>query len=185
MTWLIRCVCRCIFHIWLTALVLSSGTSAVRAESPRPPKMSLWDKLRNDRNSGKSGSSDHRTMGVRGPIVVSPLPPEVQIEALRAEQEAYLRRVAVCTELRKIAVERGDEALYRQADELEREAEALYRLRVGRLGIQLPRSPDHLSQKSVSQPEREEEIRRAARRLSSSTRSDPATAEVRIREVQP
>jgi hypothetical protein len=175
-------------------VVLCGWVPAVRAESPRPPKMSLWDKLWNSRSSNTLSPTDRKTAGGRGPIVISPLPPEVQVEALRAEQEAYLRRVAVCTELRRVAVERGDEALYRQADELEREAETLYRLRVGRLGIRLPpHSHDNLARQSMPspsreeqiRPSREEQIRAAARRLSPPAPPATTTAEVRIREVKP
>lgn len=173
-----------IWKVWLVVLVLCSWVSTVWAESPRPPRMSLWDKLWS-RGDPTWGPADRRTTGTRGPIVISPLPPEVQAEALRLEQEAYLRRVAVCTELRKVAVERGDETLYRQADELEREAEALYRLRVGRLGLQLPRSQDNPAHISTPRPTQEEPIRTAARRLSPLTPPVPATAEVRIREVKP
>ncbi|MBA2227098.1 MAG: hypothetical protein WHU94_03440 [Thermogemmata sp.] len=170
---------------WLVGLVLCSWVPTAWAESPRPPRMSLWDKLWSSRPSNTWSPTDRRTAGARGPIVISPLPPEVQAEALRAEQEAYLRRVAVCTELRRVAVERGDETLYRQADELEREAEALYRLRVGRLGIQLPRSQDKLAHNNTPRLDQEEQIRAAARRLSPPSPSMPATAEVRVREVKP
>lgn len=135
--------------------------------------MSLWDKLW----SGKG----NRTKGSKT-IVISPLPEEVKAEALRAEQEAYLRRVGVCTELRRVAVERGDESLYRQADELEREAESLYRLRVGRLGLQVP--AESRPARAGSPASREEEIRAAATRLSPPL-PVPAGTEARIREVKP
>lgn len=171
---------------WLVGLVLYGWMPAAWAESPRPPRMSLWDKLWSSSQSPMRGPAERGVAGARDPIILSPLPPEVQAEALRAEQEAYLRRVAVCTELRKVAVERGDEVLYRQADELEREAEALYRLRVGRLGIRLSPSQDKLAHTSLPRPTSEEQIRLAARRLSPpSPPPGPATAEVRIREVKP
>jgi hypothetical protein len=171
--------------VWLVGLALYSWVPPLWAESPRPPRMSLWDKLWSSRSNNTWSPTDRRTTGTRGPIIISPLPPEVQAEALRAEQEAYLRRVAVCTELRRVAVERGDETLYRQADELEREAEALYRLRVGRLGIQLPRSQDNLTHNNTLRPAQEEQIRAAARRLSPPSPPTLATAEVRVREVKP
>jgi hypothetical protein len=75
------------------------------------------------------------------PTIQAPLTPEMKADALRAEQDAYLRRVSVCTELRRVAVERGDEALVRQADELERQAASLYNARVAGLGVARVKAP--------------------------------------------
>ncbi|MCS7021583.1 MAG: hypothetical protein NZU63_07135 [Gemmataceae bacterium] len=171
---------------WLAGLVVVAlPLAGVRAESPRPPKMSLWDKLWSGVSGGSKAAVVRTGNGGRGPIIISPLPDEVKAEALRAEQEAYLRRVAVCLELRRVAVERGDESLYRQAEELERQAEELYRLRVQRLGLQqLTQMPAGATVERNKQT-REEEIRAAARRLAPPAPPAPATAEARIREVKP
>jgi hypothetical protein len=47
------------------------------------------------------------------------------------EEAAFFRRQAVCDELRAVALQTNDETLYRQADELEKRAYALYVKRVG------------------------------------------------------
>src|SRR5207302_232620 len=60
---------------------------------------------------------------------------EVVAEALRAEMDAYARRLDVCTRLRQIAVETGDDKLLQQTDELEKQAAAIYKARVTRLGV--------------------------------------------------
>ena len=71
----------------------------------------------------------------RPTIATAPLPPEAVASALRAEQEAYLRRLEVCTKLRHLAVNAGDDSLLQQADTLEQQATALYHGRVARLGV--------------------------------------------------
>jgi hypothetical protein len=49
--------------------------------------------------------------------------------------------VSVCTELRRIAIEKGDSLLERQADELERQAAALYNARATSLGVPRTKAP--------------------------------------------
>src|SRR5262249_11165111 len=71
----------------------------------------------------------------------APPPPEVVADALRAEQDAYLRRLSVCSELRRIGADTNDEALIRQADELERQAAAVYNQRVAVLGVPKVKAP--------------------------------------------
>ncbi|VTR99998.1 unnamed protein product [Gemmata massiliana] len=72
-----------------------------------------------------------------GPRPAAPLPPDVVQGAVQAEAEALLRRLTVCTELRQAALEKTpvDEALMRQVDELERQANAIYQTRVAALGV--------------------------------------------------
>jgi hypothetical protein len=54
--------------------------------------------------------------------------------ALRAQEEANLfRRIAACDELKKVALETGDDALERLADELLEKATAAYRQRTANL----------------------------------------------------
>jgi hypothetical protein len=72
---------------------------------------------------------------VRPPVIVEPLPPDVLAEAVRAEQDAYIRRLDVCTRLREIAAEKGDDKLAMQAADLERRATAVYEARVAKLGV--------------------------------------------------
>jgi hypothetical protein len=69
------------------------------------------------------------------PVVVAPLPPEQLAEAVRAEQMAYLRRLAVCTKLRDVATTANDEKLLEKADDLEKQAFQIYQARIARLGV--------------------------------------------------
>ena len=55
--------------------------------------------------------------------------------ALRAEREAYGRRLEICTKLRQVAFDKNDDALARQVDDLERQASNLYNQRVEALGV--------------------------------------------------
>lgn len=68
-----------------------------------------------------------------------PLSAETLLSVLREEQDAYTRRLEVCTQLRKVALDMADEKrsaqLAAQADELERMAEITYKTRVTRLGV--------------------------------------------------
>lgn len=60
--------------------------------------------------------------------------PFVDAASIRAMEEAnLLRRMAVCDKLRELAIATGDSALERQADELDRQAEQLYKQRVSHL----------------------------------------------------
>jgi hypothetical protein len=71
----------------------------------------------------------------RPPVIVAPLAADVVAEAVRAEQDAVLRRLDVCDRLRKLGETTGDTTLVLQADELEKQATALYAARVARLGV--------------------------------------------------
>jgi hypothetical protein len=48
------------------------------------------------------------------------------VAALKREQADYLRRLAVCDQLREVALKNNDESLNRQADELQNQAWAIY-----------------------------------------------------------
>lgn len=69
------------------------------------------------------------------PVIIAPPPAEVIAEAIRAEMDAYARRLDACTRLRQIAIETGNDALLNDADDIERQAALLYQARVARLGI--------------------------------------------------
>jgi hypothetical protein len=51
---------------------------------------------------------------------------EKEIAEMKREQAAYLRRLAVCDQLRDVALKNNDENLRRQAEELEAQASAIY-----------------------------------------------------------
>ncbi len=175
--------CRWGMIVLVHAALAASGWAAEPTTGPRSSLLARYLGL-----DSKSRVSAVATSPVN-PIVISTLPPEVQAEALRAEQEAYLRRVAVCTELRRVALERNDPALYEQADALEQQAEQLYRLRVQRLGIPIPTSngdgtkPSSSLANSPSGAARA--VREAARPLLPPAPPVPVTAEARVREVKP
>jgi hypothetical protein len=127
------------------------------------------------------------TMRSGPPTISAPLPPSVLADALRAEQDAYLRRVSVCTELRRVAIERGDDILARQADELERQAAALYNARVAGLGVArvkapLPEPAGGTGLASLQMPSSPEA---AAGQLSAPSAPVPGTTTAQVREVKP
>jgi len=73
--------------------------------------------------------------------ITAPLTPTVLSKCLKAEQDAYWRRISVCDALRKVAEEKGDTTLSRQADDLEQQASALYNARVAALGFPKTKTP--------------------------------------------
>ena len=122
---------------WGLAVVgIGLGAPAVAADPPAatPPGTTLFGRM----------FAPKKTVGpaVRsGPVVTAPHAPEVLADALRAEQEAYLRRLSVCGELRRVASETNDDALTRQAEELERQAATVYNQRVAALGVPKVKAP--------------------------------------------
>ncbi|MFO0935433.1 MAG: hypothetical protein U0798_02825 [Gemmataceae bacterium] len=69
------------------------------------------------------------------PVVVTPLSPAVIADAVRAEQDAVLRRYSICDRLRKLGEETNNSALVQQAADLEAQAKSIYDARVARLGV--------------------------------------------------
>ena len=124
--------------------------------------------------------------GSQPTTVTAPLSSDVVFSALRAEQEAWERRMSVCLKLRQVALDASDDSLMRQADELERQATSLYNARAAALGV--------AKTKPIAM-ESSEELKVAARKLTAPaapSEVDPAvrTAEARtprdvIREVRP
>jgi hypothetical protein len=62
-------------------------------------------------------------------------------EAVKAESAAWQRRMAVCLKLREAAIARNDDQLLKQVDELEYQATAIYKQRVGALGVPKTKAP--------------------------------------------
>src|SRR6478736_1605776 len=111
------------FRAWGLSAALAAGPPA---DPPRPPaRGTVFGKL-----FGPKSPSAPKGVPAVPPAPPAPLPPELLADALRAEQEAWSRRVAVCTELRRIGEESQNDLLIRQADELERQATAVYNQRV-------------------------------------------------------
>ena len=175
------------FRAWgLSAALAVGGGAAAGAAEPvaKPPEQTtLMHKL----FAAKTPKPGPRTAP---PTITAPLSPEVLADALRAEQDAYLRRVSVCTELRRVATERADDQLLRQADELERQAAALYNARVAGLGVSRVKSPlpPPTDDRAVADlgltPERAESTVVKARKLEAPTAPIPGTTTAQqIREV--
>jgi hypothetical protein len=135
------------FRAWglSAAVAVGAGAPAIAADpppgQPAPTQTTLAAKL--------FGPSKPKPPGptVRsGPVTPArpsapPLGPDVLADALRAEQDAYLRRLNVCSELRRVGAETNNDVLIRQADELERQAAAVYNQRVAALGVPKVKAP--------------------------------------------
>jgi hypothetical protein len=130
------------FGVWgLSAALIVGGTSVAKADSDSPPpppeKGTLLGKLFGPKPPKPAGPTVRS-----GPaIVTAPLKPEVVAEAFRAEQAAWNRRMEVCLELKRVAAERGDETLARQADDLERQATDLFNARTAGFGMSRTKAP--------------------------------------------
>ncbi len=120
------------------ALALGVALTAQAAQSADPPaskpteSRSLASRLNpfGGPDTGKPAPAPGRPAPSVGPLA-----PDVMIGALQAEQDAYARRLDVCTELRRVAVTTKDDKLGMKADELERLAEETYNLRIAKLGV--------------------------------------------------
>ncbi|MGL6075743.1 MAG: hypothetical protein ACRC8S_16425 [Fimbriiglobus sp.] len=77
----------------------------------------------------------------RIPVTIAPLEPAALAAALKAEQQAWDRRLEVCHKLRVLAAETNNDKLAAEADDLERQATALYHQRSARLGVKAPLRP--------------------------------------------
>jgi hypothetical protein len=174
-------------RLWGLSAAVAAGVGgpAVAADPPASPpeQTTLIKKLFGPSQPKQPGP----TVRSGVPTISGQLPPAVLADALRAEQDAYLRRVSVCTELRRVAVERGDDMLARQADELERQAAALYNARVAGLGVSRVKSPlpdpsggpGLVSFDMPSSPEA------AAKKLTAPATPVPGTTTAQVREVKP
>jgi len=120
------------FRAWGVTLALAAGAGvpAAAAGDAKPAKV-------------KSPTG-------RPPVVVEPLPPDELAEAVRAEQDAYIRRLDVCTRLKQVAAEKADDKLAQQAADLERQATALYERRVAKLGVKPSGRPAPLAAKAAA-----------------------------------
>jgi hypothetical protein len=173
-------------HVLGLAIALAAACeSQVSAVEPVPEHTTLAAKL--------FGPSKPKPVGpaVRTPqrplTINTPLPPDQLAEALGAEQEAFLRRVSVCTELRRVAVNRHDDAMVRQVDELERQFGALYNARVAALGVTRAKAP--LPEPSVAGRDPIDadspNAKVVAQRFEAPARPVPGTTTAQVREVKP
>jgi hypothetical protein len=135
----------------LSALAAGALAPTVSAADPaQPEKPGLVGRWLGGSESKPTSEKTFADVPARPPVILGPLDPAVLAEALRAEQDAWQRRMDVCLKLRQIALTRGDEPLARQTDELERQATALYHQRTARLGVKAGvRSPADVLDRTV------------------------------------
>jgi hypothetical protein len=179
------------FHVLLMTVALAATWhSQASAAEPPPERTTLVQKLFGPSKPKPSGPTDR--IPQRPFTISAPLPPDQLAEALRAEQDAYLRRVSVCTELRRIAMEKHDDVMVHQADELERQTGALYNARVAALGVSRTKAP--LPEPSVARRGASDDYpllantnlaRNAARQLEAPPSPVPGTTTAQAREVKP
>jgi hypothetical protein len=176
------------FQVWGVSAALAAGLGGPVAAADMPEQTTLMKKLFGPKAPKPAGPS--ATDGPPRPTTITaPLPPEVLADALRAERDAWQRRVSVCEELRKIAFDKADDALSRQADELERQATALYNLRVAGLGVPRTKAPlpgaSALAAAALT-PDSETATAKA-RKLAAPSSPVPGTttAQAQVREVKP
>lgn len=173
----------------VVAAIAVGWASPASAANPPPEQTTLIKKLFGPSTPKPAGPTVRSgPVTPKRPITVSgSLPPKVLADALQAEQEAYLRRVSVCTELRRVALERGDEALLRQADELERQFGTLYNSRVAALGVARTKAP--LPEPTARSFENSTDVTLAAKQLVPPAAPVPGTttaaARIKPREVAP
>lgn len=164
------------FRAWGLAVtaVLGASSFALAANPPTTVYAKLFGPPK-----PKPGPTARTSNAAPRPAAPAGPSPEAMAFSLRAEQEAWERRIAVCTKLRQVAIEANDDEMLKQVDELERQAAALYAARTKVLGLP----------KSAPEPD----VRQAARKLTTPPEGlDTAvrTAEARtpkdvIREVKP
>jgi len=75
------------------------------------------------------------------PTETQPLSADALAEAVENEQRAWQRRMDVCTELRRVAIDKNDDNLLRQVEELETQAINLYNQRTAALGVKKMNAP--------------------------------------------
>lgn len=164
------------------------ATQAARAAEPPPgakPAESRSLASRLNPFGGADTGKPAPTPGRPAPSV-GPLAPDVMIAALQAEQDAYARRLDICTELRRVAVGTKDDKLGLKADELERLAEQTYNRRIAKLGVK----SQHRSTPGLDKLDGALGTGVAVNPLNTGVRSPadsrPATAQVhKYREVKP
>lgn len=130
------------FGAWGLSAALAAGAGAPSADAAdaaprpseaRPAESKPW--YARLTGGGDTTKKDAPPPAAPRLPAVGPLSADAVAEALRSEQDAYLRRLDVCGKLRTIAAQANDDALLAEADRLEQQATALYHQRVARLGV--------------------------------------------------
>lgn len=118
---------------WGALAHAAEPTPPAKAETP-----SWYSRFTPTLPGDKSADKKPDAAPVQPLVAVAPLEPAALAEALKAEQDAWGRRLEVCLKLRVIGNDANDEALLKQANDLEKQATALYHSRVARLGVKAP-----------------------------------------------
>lgn len=182
------------FRVWGVAAALAvgaGGSPAVAADADARP---WYKRMFTSAPAPKPAGPTVRS----GPVVAAPdrapsvgtLSPDAVAAAVKAESDAYLRRMDVCLKLRVVALERNDDALNRQVDELERQAKAVYEQRVSALGVSrslkapLPSGTGFAASFDLA-PEKQADPKAAAARLVAPAAPVPVSGSAELREVKP
>jgi hypothetical protein len=174
------------YQVWglSAALAAAVGGLALAGDPNMQPNQTTLAQKISDLFDSKPSKPTAQAASTAPATITAPLAPEVLAKCLQAEQDAYLRRVSVCTELRRVAEEKGDHPLIRQADELEKQAETLYNARVSALGIPKSKSPAPESS-PVLRLEEPASPKVAADKLLAPAAPIAETSTAEIREVKP
>jgi len=143
------------FAAWgLSAAFAASAAPAFAADPPKPDDKPSWfGRMLGTSEKKPEPDRTFADLPARLAVLVGPLDPMTQAEALKAEQEAYLRRSAICLKVMKIAEAKGDDRLRAQADDLEKQALAVYHQRVARIGVKAQiRTPAETFDRSIGTP---------------------------------
>lgn len=131
------------------SLAVAVGGTALAAD-PTPAVKPWYARLTGDKPAAKPDPDPTFANSTPRLRTVGPLDPNVLLDALKAEQAAWDRRLEVCRRMREIAAETNNDALHQQAVALEQQATALYAQRAARLGVKGFGGPDR---KSLPAPE--------------------------------
>jgi len=125
----------------LTVAVGIAGAGALSATEPTTgPKVTdakpWYQRLT---GGGTDAKKDEPTVkaAARPSIIIAPLAPEVISEAVKAEETACTRRLDACTKLRQFAIDKNDDKLLTQIDDVERQAIEMCQQRVSRMGVKV------------------------------------------------
>jgi hypothetical protein len=130
-------------RLLMLGLGLIGGASAqaeeasIRVKHPNGYRQSIFEHWRNSQNEGakpKANSAGPATAATPSPSVATkPDGKEQSTRVVADEQKIYLQRLEACTKLREAAIEKGDDDLMRQADDLEMQATEVYRRKISAL----------------------------------------------------
>ena len=119
----------------LAAAAAAGLMGAAVAADPAPADRTWYQKLTGGKPPKPAEPDGTFGTAPPKPTGFAPLDPAALQEAVRAEADAWARRLEVCTKLQQIAAARGDDKLAAHAAELEKQAGAIYKGRVARLGV--------------------------------------------------